>query len=264
MELTDFKNRGWVKFKAEKSMLQWQKYVQPIAEEISFDPKQKREWLRHGNTWFAGVNIFKNDKDGRFNGGPKLEGAVVQFLTGLHGPLALDHGQLSIIYPGYPIFDGSESEAAHRYRSDRDGAHVDGLLPIGPDRRRFVHEPHQYVLGIPLVEASSDASPMVIWEGSHNIIREAFRCAFKDKPMSDWLKIDVTETYHKARKLCFEKCCRVAIPAQLGESYVIHRLALHGMSPWNKKAKAPDCGRMIAYFRPKGRDGDLGDWLNGY
>jgi len=41
MGLTDFKNRGWVKFKAEKSMLRWQKYVQPIAEEISFDPKQK-------------------------------------------------------------------------------------------------------------------------------------------------------------------------------------------------------------------------------
>jgi hypothetical protein len=253
---------GWAKFSADAHLEAWAAHVAPIAAALSQNPEHRADWLRHGGTWFAGVNILANDAQGRVEQGPALGGAVVDCLTALHGPMSLDRGQISVTYPGYPAFDGQESAAAHRYRVNRAAAHVDGLLAIGPERRRFVHEPHQYVLGIPLGKSNAEASPLVIWEGSHSLIRAAFKSVLDSLPVAQWGAVDLTEVYHKARKDCFDRCRRKSILAQPGECYVLHRLALHGIAPWGAGAQASPEGRIVAYFRPQ-TQGNLNDWLNG-
>jgi len=253
---------GWAKFAADADLKAWVDHVAPIAAALSRHPSHRADWLRHGGTWFAGVNILANDAQGLVQQSPELRGAVVDCLTALHGPMSLDRGQISVTYPGYPAFDGTESAAAHRFRVNRAAAHVDGLLANGPERRRFLHEPHQYVLGIPLGLSSAEASPLVIWEGSHNIIRAAFKSVLDRLPVAQWGSVDLTEIYHQARKDCFEHCPRKSILAQPGECYVLHRLALHGIAPWGAGAKAPPEGRIVAYFRPQTK-GCLSEWLNG-
>ncbi|MEO0665723.1 MAG: hypothetical protein AAFY97_08305, partial [Pseudomonadota bacterium] len=176
-----------------------------------------------------------------------------------HAP-AWDAGQLSIVYPGYPRRDAEESEGNHRFRKLRDAAHVDGLLPVGPERRRKMQEPHAFVLGIPINTTGPGASPMVVWEGSHEIMRAAFRAALEGVPEEAWGDVDLTDIYQSARRRCFESCRRVLVHAQPGEAYMIHRLALHGVAPWEEGAEAPEAGRMIVYFRPA-FDGPL-NWLD--
>jgi len=253
---------GWAKFSADANIAAWVAHVAPIAAALSQNLTHRADWLRHGGTWFAGVNILANDAQGRVEQGPELGGVVVDCLTALHGPMSLDRGQISVTYPGYPAFDGQESAAAHRYRVNRAAAHVDGLLATGPERRRLVHEPHQYVLGIPLGRSNVGASPLVIWEGSHTIIRAAFKSVLDSLPLAQWGSVDLTEVYHQARKDCFEHCPRKSILAQPGECYVLHRLALHGIAPWELGAEAPPEGRIVAYFRPQ-TEANLNDWLNG-
>ena len=262
MELRSLKNHGWVKFSHDPGILDWVNHVRPAAAKIAEDPENKALWLRHGKTWFVGVNALKNDKKGRLGWGPPLNGAVSKFIIEEHGEIALDCAQISVVYPGYPAFDGTDSEVAHKYRKDRCAAHVDGLRPEGSRRRRFIHEPHQYVLGLPLSSANIEASPMVIWEGSQHIIRAAFKSVLDQKPIEKWSKIDLTQVYHEARRKCFKQCKRISIIAKPGECYLVHRLALHGIAPWEHAASNSDRGRMVAYFRPQG-DGNLINWLNG-
>lgn len=170
-----------------------------------------------------------------------------------------DRAQISICYPGYPKPMEGESDANFAFRRDRDAAHVDGLRHEGPERRRFLDERHGFVLGIPLVEASEDASPLVIWEGSHHIVRETLSEVFSGIEPQAWSTVDVTEAYHVARRTIFDTCKRVPVPAKPGESYVLHRLSLHGIAPWADNATAGPDGRMIAYFRPVAGKGS--DWL---
>ncbi len=247
---------GWRKFAASPEMADWIAHVWPVARDLTQDPAQLVQWLRCGGTWFAGVNLLPNDALGRVGQGPALTGEALRFVEDCHGRLALDRAQLSVIYQGYPKPMDVESPAAFRFRRDRDAAHVDGLLPVGPDRQRFLREPHAWVIGIPLNKAL--ASPMVIWEGSHEIMRAAFRDALAGIDPAQWGAVDLTQTYHAARKHCFDSCARVEITAQPGESYAIHRLALHGVAPWSGPA-IPD-GRVIAYFRPELRN--TADWLD--
>ena len=42
---------------------------------------------------------------------------------------------------------------------------------------------------------------------------------------------------------------------------MIHRLALHGIAPWEEDAGADAEGRMIAYFRPVFPPERTADWL---
>jgi hypothetical protein len=35
-----------------------------------------------------------------------------------------------------------------------------------------------------------------------------------------------------------------------GCAYLLHRLTLHGVAPWDASAQAAPEGRLIAYFRP--------------
>lgn len=257
--MSSLAEHGWLRFD-DPDLLAWAEFALPVAREISMDETARAQWLRHGRTWFAGVNIMPNDGVGALPGGPALSGHALRLCEEIHrGKIDWDAAQLSIVYPGYPIKDPAETEAAYGFRLRRDAAHVDGLLPIGSDRRRMMQEPHSFVLGIPLTECDADASPMVIWEGSHHLIRAAFQKALADTDPRDWDKVDLTEIYQTARRRCFEDCQRVVIHARPGQGYLLHRLALHGVAPWGQHAKAPVEGRMIAYFRPPFPSWD---WLN--
>jgi hypothetical protein len=61
----------------------------------------------------------------------------------------------------------------------RSSAHVDGLHAERPEKRRRLRELHDFILGIPLDDVDEGAAPFAIWEGSHEIMREAFHNGFK-------------------------------------------------------------------------------------
>jgi hypothetical protein len=248
---SQFFARGWCRFGHDPGLLEWIEAALPAARACRDDPRHA-EWLRYQQTWFAGVNALPNDARGAVGGGGPLRGAAVEFIArelGLDG-FAWDAAQVSICYPGYPQPMQGESEALLRYRRLRAAAHVDGLLREGPDRRRHLREHHGFILGIPLVEFDAGASPFVIWEGSQEIMREAFRRRFAGLAPSAWGDEDVTEIYQQARERVFAECERVVVHAGPGEAYLAHRLSLHGMAPWEDGAAAGPDGRMIVYFRP--------------
>lgn len=250
MSTAELEARGWVKLPFHSSVEAWARHILPIAAALSQDPAEQGKWLRHGGTWFAGVNSLPNDADGRVGNGPALPEPLRAVLKENGLPLHLDQAQISVTYPGYPMQDPDESDAAHRFRRNRDAAHVDGLLPEGPQRRRFLREPHAYVLGIPLTHTDPGASPMVIWEGSHHDIARGFRAHLARFPGAAPETVDMTDAYQAIRAEIFETRPRVVVHAEPGEAYLVHRLALHGVSPWAPGAYAPPEGRMILYFRP--------------
>lgn len=252
--MTEFDRTGWVKFGPCDLLSDWVAHAAPVAQTLINDAAHIDDWLRCGGTWFAGVNLLPNDTEGRVADGPALRGAARDFIRARYGALPLDRAQLSVVYPGYPKPMPSESGPAFGYRLKRDAAHVDGLLPIGPQRRRHLREPHAWVLGIPL--NASDASPLVIWEGSHDIMRQCFASHLADIDPASWGDVDLTEIYHAARARCFETCPRVELRARPGESYLIHRFALHGVAPWADDLAVH--ARQIAYFRPEWPKGRLG------
>jgi len=224
--------------------------VKPAALAVASDPEQMAHWLRHGGTWFAGVDVLPNDPAGAVPGGPPLAGHALVEASAVTGPLPLHPAQVSVTYPGYPQQDASESDTAFGYRLRRDAAHLDGLLPVGPERARHLREPHGYILGLPLTEASDGAAPLVVYEGSHEIMRAAFRAAFDGRDPACWGDLDVTQVYKAARRRCFDRCKRVEVTASPGEAILVHRLALHGIGPWAEGAEAEPEGRAIAYVRP--------------
>ncbi len=257
--VTDYHDLGWARFPAEPAVQDWVTHALPAAQASVRDPAFA-PWMDCEGTWFIGVDALPNDAQGRVGQGPRLDGAAVAFLRDQMGDLPPLHpAQVSTIYPGYPRARRGESEAALRYRRNRDAAHVDGLKPQGPNRRRFADEFHAFILGLPLSPANEHAAPMVVWEGSHHIMRRAFKQAYAGHAPEAWPQIDLTDIYSAARRAAFETCPRRIIHAQPGEAYVLHRLALHGVAPWGPQAQAGPDGRMIAYFRP---DMDPAGWLS--
>ena len=196
---------------------------------------------RHGATWFVGVDALPNAPDGSVAEVP-LRGPFLQYVR---APDVWHQAQLSVVFPGYPQQDADESDAAHRYRRTRDAAHVDGLLPEGPDKRRHLREPHGFILGLPLNRCA--ASPLVVWKGSHRIMREAFATAFAGVDPEAWGDVDVTEDYQDARRRVFDTCERTEVQAAPGQAILLDRHVLHGVAPWGDAAGEM---RMIAYFRP--------------
>ena len=255
----DFLALGWCRFPRDAALLRWTRHALPPARAAIRSP-DNAGWLRCGGTWFVGVNALPNDAEGRVGGSPPLPGPAVDFIRrGLGMPgLPWDRAQISVCYPGYP---GQEEDAASfRYRLSRDGAHVDGLHPVGSGRRRFLREHHRFILGIPLVEFSADAAPSVVWEGSHEIMRTALREALSGLPCGQWRDTDLTECYHRARNTVFSACSRKEIHAEPGECFLIHRLALHGIAPWGDRARSAPDGRTVCFFRPD--CASPADWLN--
>ena len=247
---------GYAVFPPDLATVRWAEAARAVARPIVESPEGRAAWLRCAGTWFAGVDVLPNAGDGSVSGvplaGPAL--AVIDRL-GLR-PACWHAGQVSVVYPGYPQPREGESAAAARYRMTRDAAHVDGLLPVGPSRRRMLREPHAFILGLPLTDTPAEAAPLVVWEGSHRGIGSALRAAARaaGPPPTE---VDLTEAYQSARRAAFEDCRRVELPARPGQALLLHRHLLHGIAPW--RAPADPGGRMVAYFRPE--LSDAADWL---
>lgn len=171
----------------------------------------------------------------------------------------LHPAQLSVVRPGYPFDDGSEPRAAARFRRQRDGAHLDGLLPVGSKRQRMLKEPHAIILGLALTEVTVETSPLVVWEGSAQQIQRLFQSEMEATENGDFRDLDVTEKYRALRRRVFETCKRTPVTAKPGDMIWVHRHAIHGIAPWRDGSVGPPEGRMIAYFRPHLRD--PGRWL---
>lgn len=244
---------GWTRIGPDPSIAAWAGAALLLARQVLADSPEP--W-HCGGTWFAGVDALPNDTTGAVAGVP-LPDVVLGALP--LRPASWHRAQLSTLRPGYPRPWDGEAEPAFRYRLTRDAAHVDGLLPIGPDRRRMLREPHAFILGLPVTEADADAGPLVVWEGSHHIVRRALGAVLRAHPPRDWPDVDLTEAYHAARREAFATCRRVALPARPGEALLLHRLLLHGMAPWPEGAAAAPEGRINAYFRPE--FSQIKDWL---
>jgi hypothetical protein len=228
----------------------WAEAALPLAEAaLAADPTPRR----HGGTWAVGLDLLPNAASGRI-GGVDLPWEAL----GL-APEPLHKAQLSTVFPGYPGRDPEESAAAHGFRLRRDAAHVDGLLALGPQKRRFLKEPHGWVLGLALNAADPGAAPLVVWEGSAEVIGAAFVEALAPHPPETWGDVDLTEAYQAARARCFATCTRVELPQTPGEAVLLDRRTLHGVAPWAAGAKAPPAGRIVAYFRPV--LGSVAAWL---
>lgn len=247
--MADLMQDGWVTFPTDAALLDWVAAALPRACAAVADPAQRAAGLVCEGTWFVGVDALDNDSDGTVDGVP-FRAAARDAAEALFGTLPLHRAQVSVIWPGYPRPRAGESDAAFRYRQRRDGAHLDGLLPEGPARRRFFREAHAWILGVPLNACDSGASPLVVWRGSHQILRRALLRACDPHPPATWQDLDLTDAYTAARAEVFATCERVELHAIPGQAYVLHRLALHGVAPWAPDAGSPPEGRMIAYFRP--------------
>ncbi|WP_425074506.1 hypothetical protein [Sagittula sp. S175] len=248
--MTPLKTLGWQRFPADARSRAWAGAARAEGLRVLADPAMRAQWLQCEGTWFVGVDALANAVDGAIGGVP-LGGLAVDAL----GPLPpLHRAQLSVVFPGYPRPRAGESEAAFRYRRDRAAAHVDGITAEGAERRRQVTEPHGFILGIGLSEADPQAAPLTVWEGSHRVMREALRGPIEAG------QADVTEAYVAGRRRVFETCPRIAVALQPGEAVLLHRLTLHGITPWENGASAAPEGRMTAYFRPVVSP-DLRQWL---
>lgn len=239
---------GCMRFPPTEESRRWAEAARQSGLRQAHDPEVQQANLRHADTWFVGVDVLPNDKTGAVDGVP-LRGPWHAHLP-WHG--SLHRAQLSIAYPGYPGRDPDQSAANHRYRLTRHAAHVDGLLPTGPDRRRFPGEFHAYVLGIHL--NGCEEAPTVWWPGSHRIIARALRDAIGT---ADPAEIDVTEAYHAARREIFAESAPRPLTGPPGASFLLHRFTLHGTAPWEGPAQ-PE-GRMSAFFRPEFED--RREWL---
>ncbi|MEO0937090.1 MAG: hypothetical protein AAFY38_02935 [Pseudomonadota bacterium] len=243
---------GWQRFAAEAATLDWAASALPGAQRALADPGFAQMFQCEG-TWFVGLDALPNDAEGRVAGGPPLTGAAVEAARAFGGWPALHRAQVSVTFPGYPKPRDGESEAAFGYRLKRDAAHVDGVLGEGSPKRRFVREPHRWILGIGLGPCDAQAAPLVVWDGSHAIMGQTFRDALSHEAEPE--NVDITDIYAAARRRCFEVCKRVEVSLQTGEAVLLHPMLLHGVAPW----RAGEGARMTAYFRPDAAS--IKEWL---
>lgn len=239
---------GWRKAGPHPAIAAWALAAHPLAVEALSRTDQP---LRCGGTWAVGLDLLPNAPDGSVEGVP-----LPWQVLGL-SPMPLHAAQLSTILPGYPQASPDETAAGYRFRQTRDSAHLDGLLPIGPNRQRMLKEPHAWILGLPLT--ISDASPLVVWEGSHRVMQTALQTALASFPAETWGEVDLTAAYQAARSKVFQSCRRVELPGTPGEAVVLHRHLIHGVAPWKSGDTAPPEGRIVAYFRPLMPS--VADWL---
>ncbi|MFN3846340.1 MAG: hypothetical protein ACK4RZ_11060 [Paracoccaceae bacterium] len=238
---------GWCRIGPDPAIEAWAQAALPVARRAIAD--SAAPW-RCGGTWFVGVDALPNDSDGWIAGVDFPWAALPLARRPLH------RAQLSTIRRGYPQPSPDESPAAFRFREMRDAAHLDGLLPIGPDRRRMVREPHAWILSLPLT--SIRAAPLVVWEGSHLIMARALQAALSPHQPDRWGDVDITDAYQAARSQVFDICPRVELAAGPGEATLLHRHTIHGVAPWIGHETGD---RIIAYFRPM--LASVQDWLTG-
>ena len=229
---------GYRRVAGHPALKAWADAARPLAAAAV---RASSDW-RCGGTWCVGLEALGNDPDGTVAGV-----ALPWGVLGLD-PVPLHRAQVSTTRAGYPQPSEAESEAAYRFRLNRDSAHLDGLLPVGPEKRRYVKEPHAWILGLPLNRAHAEAAPLVVWEGSHLVMQAALSPLLAG--IDDPSEVDITDAYQAARAEVFRTCARVELPGVLGEAVILHRHLIHGVAPWAAGATAEEPGRMVAYFRP--------------
>lgn len=244
-----FEAEGYGTFDVSPEGRAWADAACAAAKRAVSDPTVRDANLRHGETWFVGVDILANDGAGRVEGVPWPR----QWIDATPSVGPLHRAQVSIIYPGYPKQDPGQSDANHRYRLERGAAHVDGLLPVGPERRRFAAEFHAYILGIHLNACAS--SPTLIWPGSHHVIRRALVDTIGNQAPE---QVDLTEAYHVARREVFDTIRPMALTGPPGAAFLLHRFMLHGTAAWEGPEQTE--GRMTAFFRPEFQSAK--DWIS--
>lgn len=208
-------------------------------------------------TWFVGVDGLPNTPNGDVG-----EVAFPSDIAAILGPLAptcyaLHKAQISAVYRGYPKPREGESVGQFAFRKRRHAAHVDGLLAEGEARRRYLREPHCYILGIALCEVTPENSPLIYWQGSAAIMAAAFQKAAKGLTAPEFEALDLTEVYQTARKTCFETCPEIVVTAQMGGAFLLNPLTLHGIGPWSSTTKGP---RIVTYFRPQYSKDEILRW----
>ncbi len=232
---------GWSLIGRNPAIAAWADAAHSLA--LQTLANRTEDW-RCGGTWLVGVDALPNPPSG------DVPGAKFPWSALPLAPEPLHRAQLSVIKPGYPQPSPTESDAAFRYRQNRDAAHLDGLT-LQPNGARMMQEPHHWILGLPLNTCDSDASPLVVWEGSHHVLRAALTSALAPFAPDTWGSIDLNPAYQAARRQVFETCTRRIVPVIPGQATLLHRHTLHGVASWQTGAKAPPDGRIIAYFRPQ-------------
>ena len=246
-----FTELGWAKLDPDADLSDWIDAVRPAAISASNDPELRRQWLRSGGTWFVGVNALGNDAAGRVGDGRPLPDTALAKARSLCPHVQeLDRGQVSVAYPGYPQQDPQETDAAFRFRRDRAAAHLDGLHRGDAGSGRWFREHHAFILGIPLCPVGAGSSPVVVWEGSQHIMRAFLQAELGDLPPAEWAKRDLGDAYAAARREVFATCPQREITTEIGDAYLLHRFAVHGVMPWGD-GKTP---RAVIYFRPEAAD----------
>ena len=256
-----FNEMGWGVFDKEVPILNWARQARKNVCERLLLKDFEADQLRCGGTWFVGVNFLNNDKFGGLNK-VAFKGQSVQAITQRYGTMfqTWDQAQISICYKGYPQPTVGDTPNSFKYRKNRFNAHVDGILPIGFAKHRYAREYHAFILGVPLVDYNEFAAPAMVWEGSHKIMRDCLSKQLIELKAGLWKNENITNIYNEARQEVFLKCKPQIITVPVGGSYLIHRLALHGVMPWSENGKSGDGGRMIAYFRPQFKETKF--WLN--
>lgn len=243
----DWPDSGFIRLPWHSTTYLWATAARRVGKAVAQDPAMIAQWLQCEGSWFVGVDALPTDKCGAIDGQ-----ALIGPVADLIGPRNdLHPAQLSITYPGYPRPRAGESDAAFRYRLNRDAAHMDGILADGTPKRRFLRERHDWILGLPLTEATPSASPLVVWEGSHHVMQSALQQALGHIPEEDWPNTDITDIYTANRKTVFTTCKRRPLFTRPGEAVLLNRFLLHGVAPWGACAPASKHGRMVAYFRPE-------------
>jgi len=253
----EYLDKGWRVFDYDKELHDWVRSSVDHAQ-ATVEAADNKQWLRCGGTWFVGVNVLDNDPDGAVSVGVPLRGQALNFVKKVsRKAIALDKGQLSVCYPGYPQPSLAETQAAYSYRLTRDAAHLDGVLKDGDER--YLREYHDYILAIPMNEVDSKAAPFVVWSKSHSLVKHGLQAAIKNYPVEQWSDLPITRAYQSLRRDIFERCERVEIHLEVGQALVAHRLLLHGTAPWQDTTVATEEGRMICFFRPASLS--IEEWL---
>lgn len=258
--LTDLAQKGWALFDPDPELAPWVKAAQIAGAAALVDPHMREQWLVCGDTWFVGVDALPTTPDGTINDVPFC-GQASDFIATQFRNTPLHPAQLSITWPGYPKPRIGETDGAFAYRQKRGAAHLDGLQPHGPQKRRRYSEFHAYILGIPLTDVLAQESPTCVWEGSHHMVQSLLATKLGPHDPLHWPQIDLTDAYQDLRAQIFETCPQRDVICQKGQAFIMHRHLLHGVGPWLGTTQN-DAGRQIAFFRPHWT-GDLQGWLQG-
>ena len=268
----NFKKKGWSFLTKGPRYSDWlEAALNNILNNFQVSSIDKNQ-LRSGQTWFVGMNFLKNTSDGSL-GKISFDQVLLSQIEQKFGVSVdyWDRGQVSINWEGYPKKDIFETDLSYRYRLKYFASHVDGLIPVGVKKRRYLKEPHAFVLGLPVLNNFIHSAPLVVWEGSHLIIRSMFNSIFREVEDTELENIDVTDFYKDARRQIFSSCTPRRIFSTDFQPYILDRHLLHGVAPWisSKKSQTntdwksvkldPLDGRIIIYFRPYFKN--LRNWI---